>query len=56
MNTTTQLGADVSSEEPLARDEERISRIAWVSIFITRALAGWATTFFILTEAVQLWK
>ncbi len=56
MNTTTQLGAEVSSEEPLARDEERIGRIAWVSIFIALALAGWAATFFVLTEAVQLWQ
>ncbi len=56
MNTITQLGADVSSEEPLARGEQRIGRIAWVSIFITLALAGWAATFFMLTEAVQLWQ
>ena len=56
MNTTIHLGAEESSEEPLARGEERISRLAWVSIFIAVALAGWATTFFILTEAVQLWQ
>ncbi len=56
MNTTTQLGAEVPSEEPLARDEERISRITWVSIFIVLALVVGATTFFILTEAVQLWQ
>ena len=56
MNTTTPLGTEVSSEEPLARDEERISRIAWVSILIALALAGLAATFFILTEAVQLWQ
>ena len=56
MNTTTPLGTEVSTEEPLARDEERIGRIAWVSIFIAIALAALATTFFILTEAVQLWQ
>ena len=56
MNTITQLGADASSEEPLARGEQRIGRIAWVSILITLALAGLAATFFILTEAVQLWQ
>ncbi len=56
MNTTTPLGAEESSEEPLARDEERIGRIAWVSIFIALALAGWAATFFVLTEAAQLWQ
>ena len=56
MNTTTQLGEEVLSEEPLARDEQRISRIAWVSIFIALALAGWAATFFVLAEAVQLWQ
>ena len=56
MNTTTPLGTEVSSEEPLAQDEERIGRIAWVSIFIAIALAALATTFFILTEAVQLWQ
>ncbi len=56
MNTITQLGTDVSSEEPMARGEQRIGRIAWVSIFITLALAGWAATFFMLTEAVQLWQ
>ncbi len=56
MNTTTQLGAEVPSEEPLARDEKRIGGIAWVSIFIAFALAGWAATFFVLTEAAQLWQ
>ncbi len=56
MNTTPQLGVEIPSEEPLARDEERLSRIAWVSIFIAIALAALATTFFILTEAVQLWQ
>ncbi len=44
MNTTTPLRAEQSPEEPLARDEERISRIAWVSIFVALALAGWAAT------------
>jgi diguanylate cyclase (GGDEF)-like protein len=55
MDTTTQLGAGVSSE-PLARDEQRIGRIAWVSISIAIALAGWAGIFLVLTEANQLWQ
>lgn len=47
---------EITSEEILARDEERINRFAWANSLIALALTGAVVAFFVVTLADELWQ
>jgi diguanylate cyclase (GGDEF)-like protein len=51
-----QLNAETRLEDGIARDEARINRVVWASLFIVSGLTAGVLAFFVLTQADQPWQ